>query len=170
MTAATQPTQRQAKALAQHIAKTASTTEKEALCRWIEALMAIRASDIPPTGKTRAAFDLTRRSQIILPLLKMLGQEIKRRAWEDRGVASRLGIGGAALGVAVFGGQAAGIAALGTAVAVPLWVLFGAGAAVLGVIYEELAGKPLETPKNEEREKAEPLPASPPSQNADQPQ
>ena len=53
----------------------------------------------------------------------------------------KLGLGGAAVGLAVFGGQGAGIAALGTAIGVPLWVVFGAGAAFLGVLYEEIADK-----------------------------
>jgi hypothetical protein len=39
------------------------------------------------------------------------------------------------------GGQGAGVAALGTAVGVPLWVVFGAGATFLGVLYEEITRK-----------------------------
>jgi hypothetical protein len=50
-------------------------------------------------------------------------------------------MGAAATGVALFGGQGAGVAALGTAVGVPLWVIFGAGGAFMGVLYEELTGK-----------------------------
>ena len=38
-------------------------------------------------------------------------------------------------------GQGAGIAALGTAIGVPLWVVFGAGAAFLGEIYERFTGR-----------------------------
>jgi hypothetical protein len=66
---------------------------------------------------------------------------MKRLAWDDRGLNVRLGMGGAAVGIALFGGQGAGIAALGTAIGVPLWVVFGAGAAFLGVLYEEITGK-----------------------------
>jgi hypothetical protein len=50
-------------------------------------------------------------------------------------------MGAAATGAALFGGKAAGLAALGTAIAVPLWVVFGAGGAFMGVLYEELTGK-----------------------------
>ena len=33
------------------------------------------------------------------------------------------------------------LAALGTAIAVPLWVEFGAGATFFGVLYEEITGQ-----------------------------
>jgi len=52
-----------------------------------------------------------------------------------------MGLGGAAVGLALFGTQGAGIAALGTAIGVPLWVVFGAGAAFLGVLYDEITRK-----------------------------
>ena len=45
---------------------------------------------------------------------------------------------GMALGIAAFGAQGAGVAALGTAIGVPLWVISGAGASLAGVLLEEL--------------------------------
>jgi hypothetical protein len=65
---------------------------------------------------------------------------LKQFAWDDRGLVGRMALGGAIVGAVLFGGQAAGIAALGTAIGVPLWVVFGAGAAFLGVLYEEITG------------------------------
>ncbi len=62
----------------------------------------------------------------------------KRLTWDERGLKSRLGLSGAAAGLVIFGGQGAGIAALGTAIAVPLWVVLGAGATFAGFLYEEL--------------------------------
>jgi hypothetical protein len=50
-------------------------------------------------------------------------------------------MGGMALGLAAFGSQGAGVAALGTAVGVPLWVISGAGASMAGVLLDELKRK-----------------------------
>lgn len=73
---------------------------------------------------------------------KVVATSLKQFAWDDRGIKARLALAGAIAGAVLFGGQGAGIAALGTAIGVPLWVVFGAGAAFLGVLYEELTGKP----------------------------
>jgi hypothetical protein len=78
---------------------------------------------------------------VVLPAVKIIARETKRLGWDDRSLPGRLGIGGAAVGLALFGGQGAGVAALGTAVGVPLWVVFGAGATFLGVLYEEITRK-----------------------------
>jgi hypothetical protein len=66
---------------------------------------------------------------------------MKRLAWDDRSVKARFGLSGAAIAALAFGGQGAGIVALGTGIGVPLWVVFGAGAAFLGVLYEEITDK-----------------------------
>jgi hypothetical protein len=52
---------------------------------------------------------------------------------------------GAVAGVALFGGKAAGIAALGTAIAVPLWIVLGAGGAFAGVLIEIIEGRDRDT-------------------------
>jgi hypothetical protein len=46
-----------------------------------------------------------------------------------------------AIGLAAFGSQGAGVAALSTAVGVPLWVISGAGASMAGVLLDELNRK-----------------------------
>ncbi len=126
---------------ATHIAATVSEAEGAALHAWAGQLLAIKQSHEPAMVKAKRAIDLSRRSEIILPVLKMLGQEVKRRAWDDRSTAGRLGIGGAAAGLALFGGQGAGIAAFGTAIGVPLWVVLGSGSAFAGVLMDELITK-----------------------------
>lgn len=129
------------KKLAVTIAKTANTTEKEALRLWIERLLAIKDTNLPAIQKAKRAISETANSKVVIPTVKIIARESKRLAWDDRGLKGRLGIGGAAAAFAVFGGQSAGIAALGTAIGVPLWVVFGAGASFLGVLYEEITGK-----------------------------
>lgn len=127
--------------LAVRIASTANASEKEAIRLWIERLLEIKASNLPAMQKAKQAVLVTGASNVVLPTVKMIARETKRLAWDDRGLKGRLGVGGAAVGLALFGGQGAGIAALGTAIGVPLWVVFGAGAAFLGVLYEEITGK-----------------------------
>lgn len=63
----------------------------------------------------------------------MISRQTKRLAWDQRSTTARLGLGGAAIGADVLGGQNAGIAALGTAVGVPLWIVTGAGAPFMDV-------------------------------------
>jgi len=135
------PSPEKQKQLAVRIASTANAAEKEALRLWIERLLEIKASNLPATKKAKQAISVTSSSNVVLPTVKMIARETKRLTWDDRGLKGRLGLGGAAVGLAFFGGQGAGIAALGTAIGVPLWVVFGAGAAFLGVLYEEITGK-----------------------------
>jgi hypothetical protein len=71
----------------------------------------------------------------------LIGKALKELGWDNRGLSGRLGIATAIATAVIFGGQGAGIAALGTAIGVPLWVVFGAGAAFLGEIYERFTGK-----------------------------
>ena len=129
------------KQLATRIAAATNEADKEALQKWIAGLLTIRAQNTPPVQKAKEALALTARSKVVLPTVKMMGRELKRVGWNERGLKGRLGVSGAAAGILLFGSQGAGIAALGTAFAVPLWVVFGAGAAFLGVLYEEITSK-----------------------------
>jgi hypothetical protein len=65
----------------------------------------------------------------------------KELGWDNRSLSGRFGIATAVTTAVIFGSQGAGIAALGTAIGVPLWVVFGAGAVFLGQIYERFTGK-----------------------------
>ncbi|WP_395795601.1 hypothetical protein, partial [Aquimonas sp.] len=123
------------KQLAVKIAASVNAAEREAIRIWIEHLLALKATNLPSTQKARQAISITADSKVVVPAVKIIARETKRLAWDERGLKARLGLGGAAVGVALFGGQGAGIAALGTAIGVPLWVVFGAGAAFAGVPY-----------------------------------
>ena len=127
--------------IAVKIVSSANAAEKEALRIWIERLLALKASNLPTAQKAKRAITLTAESKVVVPSVKIIARETKRLAWDERGLKGRLGLGGAAIGAAMFGGQGAGIAALGTAIGVPLWLVFGAGAAFAGVLYEEITGK-----------------------------
>lgn len=126
------------KALAMRIAASANAAEKAAIRAWIQALMAVKKSDCPRLQKAKQAISVTVESEVVWPTVKIISREMKRLAWDDRSVKARFGLSGAAIAALAFGGQSAGIAALGTAVGVPLWVVFGAGATFLGALYEEI--------------------------------
>jgi len=127
--------------LALYIAESTSAVERAALITWAEQLLEIRKSGSPPHLKAMRALELTGRSKVILPVAKLMWKEIKRHAWDERGLKSRFGVGTAAIAGLMFGGQGAGIAAFGTAIGVPLWIVFGAGGAFAGMFLEELLRK-----------------------------
>lgn len=98
-----------------------------------QSLATIYKSNLTPAAKVKQGVVVT-------------GKALKELGWDNRGWAGRLGIGTAIATAVLLGGQSAGIAALGTAIGVPLWVVFGAGAAFLGEIIERFTGKrPVET-------------------------
>jgi hypothetical protein len=124
--------------LAVQIAEQSSEAEREVLLTWANGLLEIREKSLPAGLKAKEAVDLTLKSKVVTPAFKLIGREMKRLAWDDRGTKSRLAIIGATVGLTVFGGQGAGIAALGGAIGVPLWVVLGAGGAFAGMLIEEL--------------------------------
>lgn len=125
--------------IAIRIAGGTSPAEREALASWLRQLLELRAASLPAFYKARDAMAATLNRDVIWPVVKTLAKETKRLGWDERTTTARFGLGGAATGIALFGGQTAGLAALGTAVAVPLWIVFGAGAAFARVLYDELA-------------------------------
>jgi hypothetical protein len=117
----------------QHLAD----AERDALREWLQGLLEIRASNLPARTKARHALQATD-SSVILPAARGIGEVIKEKVWDDRTWSSRLGLGGVAVGVLTFGGQGAGIAALGSAVGAPLWIVLGAGGSFAGMLLDEL--------------------------------
>jgi hypothetical protein len=121
------------------LASSTTVAEKAALLAWATQLLEIRGSLLSPTQKVREALTITAKGAVVWPAVKILSREFKRIGWNDRSLAGRFGMAGAAVGAAVFGGQGAGIAALGTAIGIPLWVVIGSGAAFAGTLIEEFA-------------------------------
>ncbi|ESX88272.1 hypothetical protein [Mesorhizobium sp. LNJC403B00] len=125
--------------LAVRIAEEATPAQSAALQAWALKLLDIRNSDLPVHQKAKRAVAVTISSKVIWPVVKIVASQTKSLGWDNRTAAQRLGLGAAAVGVALFGGQSAGIAALGGAVGVPLWVVLGAGSMFARYLYEELA-------------------------------
>ncbi|MFB9984359.1 hypothetical protein ACFSQQ_16525 [Mesorhizobium kowhaii] len=125
--------------LAVRIAQQATPAQSDALQVWALKLLDIRNSNLPVHQKAKNAIAATISSKFIWPIVKIVASQTKSLGWDNRTAAQRLGLSAAAVGVAVFGGQSAGIAALGGAVGVPLWVVLGAGSMFARYLYEELA-------------------------------
>ncbi len=120
------------------VIKYASASDREILLRWARSLLQIRDSDQSVLDKAKAAITCTVESKAIMPFVTMLGGEIKRIGWDERGLPARIGLSAAAVAAVAFSGKGAGIAALGGAIGVPLWVVLGAGGAFAGVLIEEI--------------------------------
>ena len=124
--------------LAATVIAEATPLEREDLLRWAKQLIAIRDSDLPVSEKVKKAISATLDSKAIMPFIKTIGREIKRLGWDERSLPARIGLGAAALALLIPGKGAAGLAAFGGAIGVPLWIVFGAGGAFAGVLIEEI--------------------------------
>ena len=134
-----QPARQKQLILAKKLISSVDEDEKLALSKLMSDLLALRASTASPLAKARRAIRLTKDSGVVLPIVKRIGRELKRIGWEERSVKARFGLSGAGIALLLFGSQGAGIAALGGAVGVPLWIVLGAGATFAGVIVEEVS-------------------------------
>lgn len=120
------------------IVERATPTELQALHNWAHGLLEIRDKPASKLEKARQAIGLTLSSKVIWPAVKIVASKARAIGWDDRSRTGRFGIIGAATGIALFGGQSAGIAALGTAIGVPLWIVLGAGASFANLLIEEV--------------------------------
>ena len=102
-----------------------SDGERAALVGWARDLLTIREGKESPMRKARKALSVTYRRKVVTTLLSTTASSLKDLAWDDRSWSARLGLGAAAITAASFGMQGAGIAALGGAIGVPLWIVLG---------------------------------------------
>jgi hypothetical protein len=105
---------------------------------YLNDLLALRDSELSVTRKTKQALFRTADPNLARILTTTAANAAIDLAWRDRSWAARLGLSAATLAAVTTGGQSAGIAALGSAIGVPLWVVFGAGGAFAGVVLDEI--------------------------------
>lgn len=150
------------KQIIQKIVTSTNDEEKEALSKWASRLLEIKNSDMSNIAKGKNAISATTQSKLIIPIIKVLANELNLNQidvskirmssykdvlksidgfWKRRSLPMKLTVGASTVAAIVFGSQGAGIAALGGAIGVPLWVIFGAGGTFVGVLYEEITGK-----------------------------
>ena len=102
-------------------------SQKIAVTRLFRRLLDVRAMDASAHEKLRKALPDQEDTKAALDALQSSASHIKDLAWDDRTWPARVGIGAATVVAASVAGQSAAIALLGTAIAIPLWVVFGAG-------------------------------------------
>ena len=140
-------------ALVTRVVSEIEVAARQELLLWAQQLVEIRASSLPAVVKARRALKASAKKEVVTATIKALYRtlkpymdEVKRHGWDDRGVAGRFTLGGVVLGATVFSGQGAGLAALGSAIGLPLWFVLGTGGALLGTLVEELSKRaPLKT-------------------------
>lgn len=127
------------RAALQRVAKGMSSDERQATLLWAQELAAL-ANDKTVSNAFRAgaAVRVTVNRKIVWPFLREILRALKQLGWNERGLKARLAMSAGAISAVAFGGQAAGIAALGGAIGVPLWLVFAGGGALLGAVIEEL--------------------------------
>lgn len=101
--------------------------QKLAVIRLFERLLEVREMDASAKEKLRKALPDGEDTKVALDALQSSASHIKDLAWDDRTWPARVGIGAATVVAASIAGQSAGLALAGTAIAIPLWVVFGAG-------------------------------------------
>jgi hypothetical protein len=127
--------------VAVYVAEAANNLERAALLIWTQGLLQIREARRTKMQKLVEMARLTEEYKVMWPIAKMMATKLREIVWDDRSTKMRVGMGVAAAAFAVFGSQGAGIAALGTAIGVPLWFVFGAGASFAWMLIEELQAK-----------------------------
>ena len=113
--------------------------QREVLANYTASLLLLRGKDLPTQTRVLDAIDLTADAKVLGVLTKGSGRLLAKHAWTDRSWAARIGLSAAAIASILTAGQGAGIALLGTAVGVPLWIVFGAGGAFAGELLDEIA-------------------------------
>lgn len=115
-----------------------SPNEKEQLRTWLEDLLEIRQSDASFIGKLNALKSSMRHSKSLFPVIRVLYFKLKSKVWDKRSDNGRWFIGASAVGTGLFGLQGAGLAALGGAIGLPLFIVFGGGVTLAKLLIDEI--------------------------------
>lgn len=117
-----------------------SQEEKAKILAWARQVRAIQKNPALNFKQKFNALKQLNNSQAFKSTNKFVLMHSKRY-WKHAPWTERIGLIGLAGGAIVFGVQGAGIAALGGAVGLPLFLLTGAGGALVGMIIERLDKK-----------------------------
>jgi hypothetical protein len=131
--------------LAERIVSLATLEQCEALLGWAAELQSIRDSIDTPLRKAQRAVKATLKREVIAPVLKgisndaeKVARKVKGLLWDDRGWPARMGMIGLTIATVGLSGKAAGLAAFGRAIGVPIWLVLTASRTFLGAIIEEI--------------------------------
>ena len=104
-----------------------TTEEAIALQFWATKLLTLRTSTKSPKQKLLDIIQLTKDAPILFPLIKKIAVELKKTGWDERSWKARIGMGAGLWATLLIAKAGAGLALLGGAIAVPLWIVFGSG-------------------------------------------
>jgi hypothetical protein len=124
--------------LAREIVAQTLPADREMFLCWLQELKALRDRDLSFREKAIAVARLTHDRRGVWPLVKITASTLRKHGWTDRSWKARLSVGAAVATLASVGSAGAGIAALGGAIGVPLWLVFGAGGILAGTLIDEL--------------------------------
>lgn len=124
--------------------------QKLAVIRLFERLLEVREMDASAKDKLRKALPDGEDTKVALDALQSSASHIKDLAWDDRTWPARVGIGAATVVAASIAGQSAGLALAGTAIAIPLWVVFGEGNEFAAALIADLEASLDETADSDE--------------------
>ena len=130
------------RAVAVSIIESYPEAERAVLLNWAQQVISIRVSSLSTYQKGRRIVAVTHELGLAKPLLQHVLAEARRVGWTERTSGMRGVIAGATVGLVVsVAAPMAGVAAFGTAVAVPVLVLGAGAGALLAAIVEELKGR-----------------------------
>jgi hypothetical protein len=135
-----EPSEEEVRRLGKEVVEAATADQLTAIEGWATEMLRIRKSGATALQKAKLAIGATVDRKALGPLMKVAWRELRRIGWTERGLPARVAIGAAVASLTITG-QGAGIAALGGAIGVPLFVVFGAGGALAGVILDEARKK-----------------------------
>jgi len=127
------------RAIARAVIRELSPVQREVLADYVSALILLRAADRPTQTKVMDALDLTAEKRVLGVLTKGSGRLLSKYAWKDRSWPARVGLSAAAIATILTAGTSAAFAVVGTAVGVPMWIVFGSGDALAGTLLDEIA-------------------------------
>lgn len=121
------------------VLKVLSEEEKDALLKWAEECKEVVDSRRKKKNKIKKLTEITRRNNDALKsVFKVMGKNLQKYLWTDRGFVARCAVAGAGAGILTGGFGGAGIACLGTAIGVPFFLVTAAGGAFLGMLISEI--------------------------------
>ena len=131
--------------LAREVVSEIDEKDRAAVLTWARQLLAIRDTKTGRLRRMAAAVRVSANRSVLTSVIRRMhgqlrkaGYRGKQLLWDDRNWAARFALSGVAAGVAVGGGANAGLAALGSAIGVPLWLVTASGGAFLGALVDEI--------------------------------
>ena len=125
----------------QSVVSRLSTEDRSRLSAWVEKIQEISKSEGSYAARGMQAVRTTLDSKVAWPAIRVLFDELKAHGWSERSMAQRAAMATIVGTVVATGGAGAGIAAMGGAIGVPLWLLTGTGAYALAKLVDELRRK-----------------------------